>query len=134
MLLVKLKYNSPTDRDSFINKRVDISGFLIGNIFRDLYFRVKNEFEQNLNTFYYDSKNERSSEPDTFWSQETSNEDAKYMFFNIIDKESTKISIHLGKLLNRKLVDEGFMYAFKNAWGLKNSSSKPNEGVVQDLE
>jgi len=135
MLLTKLKYKPPTDRDSFINKRVDISGFLIGNIFRDLYFRVKNEFEQNLNTFYYDSKNERSLEPDTFWSQEIQNTGDKksYMFYNIIDTDSTKTSIHLNKLLNRKLVDEGFMYAFKNAWGLKNSTSRAKEGVVQDL-
>ena len=52
-LLVNLINNSPsTDRDSYIYKRVDISGFLISAIFRDLYFRVKNKLSENLNIFY----------------------------------------------------------------------------------
>ena len=30
------------DRDSYVNKRVHISGFLFASLFRDLYFRYKN--------------------------------------------------------------------------------------------
>ena len=30
-------------------------------------------------------------------------------------------------------MDEGFLYAFKNCWGLKNATGKCKEGVVQDL-
>ena len=120
-----------TDRDSFINKRVDISGFLIGNIFRDLYFRTKNELEQNLNKFYYDSSKNRGDEMDVYWNKPSVN--YPYTFFEIIDTETTNNTVSITKLLNRNLMDEGFMYTFKNCWGLKNSTSKCKEGVVQDL-
>ena len=34
--------------------------------------------------------------------------------------------------VNRKIIDDGFMFAFKNAWGLKGA--KGNKlGIVQDL-
>ena len=46
---VELKFRPETDRDSFLYKRVDLSGFLISSIFRDLYFRVKNNLIEKLN-------------------------------------------------------------------------------------
>ena len=49
LLDVYLKYKQPTDRDSFINKTFDLSGFLVGTIFRDLYFRLKNHIEHSIN-------------------------------------------------------------------------------------
>ena len=133
LVLTKLEFKIPTDRDSFINKRVDISGFLVGNIFRDLYFRTKNELEQNLNKFYYDSSRTNGGEMDVFWSKTSEGAGDLYPFFNIIDIEDINNSISIKRLLNRTLIDDGFMYTFKNCWGLKNSSSKCKEGVVQDL-
>ena len=129
--MTSLDIKETTDRDSFINKRVDISGFLIGNIFRDLYFRTKNELEQNLNKFYYDSSKNRGDEMDVYWNKPSVN--YPYTFFEIIDTETTNNTVSITKLLNRNLMDEGFMYTFKNCWGLKNSTSKCKEGVVQDL-
>ena len=65
-LLVNLINNRPsTDRDSYIYKRVDISGFLISAIFRDLYFRVKNKLSENLNIFY---NTKESENPGAYWN------------------------------------------------------------------
>ena len=132
LILTKLNIKPETDRDSFINKRVDASGFLIGNIFRDLYFRIKNELEQNLNKFYYDTNKTKQGSTDNFWKSDSEN-DKNHPFFNIVGEEENNNIIPMKKLLNRRLMDEGFMYTFKNCWGLKDSSSKCKEGVVQDL-
>ena len=40
-----LGISEETDKDSYIYKRVDLSGFLVGTIFRDLYFRYRNNIE-----------------------------------------------------------------------------------------
>ena len=38
-----------TDRDNLMYKCIDMSGFLISAIFRDLYFRLKNDFIERCN-------------------------------------------------------------------------------------
>ena len=126
LLLTKTGFKQPTDRDSFINKRIDISGFLIGNIFRDLYFRVKKKYEENINTFYHNVTN-----ADIHWSQGDMN---TYQFWNIIDtNRDNDIGQRIHKLLERSIIDKGFNYAFKNCWGLQNATGKCKQGVVQDL-
>ena len=107
-----------TDRDSFINKRIDISGFLIGTIFRDLYFRVKNDLEYKINISYY-SGHESILLADEYWVTHGFNE-------NFLTKEFRNV------LINRKIMDDGFLYAFKNCWGLKNAKGC-KDGIVQDL-
>ncbi len=37
ILCVRHKIEPPTDRDSFLYKRVDLSGFLLPNLFRESY-------------------------------------------------------------------------------------------------
>lgn len=138
LLLTKLKFKLPTDKDSFINTRVDISGYLIGNIFRDLYFRLGNKLEEQINKFYYNISIKNSSnleqsqeQKEMYWIGDEGDKVSK--FFNIVSLEDKDDSIKITKLIDRKIIDDGFMFAFKNAWGLKNSSGKLKEGVVQDL-
>ena len=135
LLLTKLKFKSQTDRDSLINTRIDISGYLIGNIFRDLYFRLGNKLEEQINKFYYNrnlentiGEKETDQKKHNYWSENPN------QFFNIVSLEEDDNSININKLIDRKIIDDGFMFAFKNAWGLKNSSGKLKEGVVQDLD
>ena len=127
LLLTKLGVKKQTDKDSFINKRVDISGYLIGNIFRDLYFRVKKKIEENINIHYYTPK------PSTLYWQ--SGDVSTYPFWNIINSDiiQSNNSIMIHKLIERQIIDKGFNYAFKNCWGLQNATGKCKEGVVQDL-
>ena len=41
MFLLHQNLETPTDKDSYFNKRIDMGGFLLGKLFRDLYFRVQ---------------------------------------------------------------------------------------------
>jgi len=52
LLLTRLGILQPTDRDDYRYKRIDVSGFLISQIFRDLYFRIKNEITYGVNKLY----------------------------------------------------------------------------------
>ena len=128
---VEHKFKPETDRDSFLFKRVDLSGFLISNIFRDLYFRVKNNLIEKLNVAY--AKAEATTGPDgttrtNYW--EGKNADGIYNITSFIGSNNEGI-VDIKQIVDRTFIDEGFMYAFKNCWGLKNAPCK--EGIVQDI-
>lgn len=101
-----------TDRDSYLVKRVDISGFLIAQLFRDLYFRLKNDIRDNINKSCSNLAREREGN---------------------VTLENNITLQNITNLVNYRLIDDGMMYAFRNCWGMKNSSSC-KEGVVQDLD
>ena len=135
-LLVNLINNNPsTDRDSYIYKRVDISGFLISAIFRDLYFRIKNKLSENLNIFY---NTKESENPGAYWNiflnqDEEDVTKRNYRFFNILGENNDDDGgLSINKLIDQTIMDEGFLYAFKNCWGLKNASGC-KQGVTQDM-
>ena len=120
-----------TDRDSFLYKRVDLSGFLISSIFRDLYFRVKNKMVEVLNVAYSKAQatgNIDSSTIVNYWLEKNAND--KYNIVNFI-RESNEGILDVKNIIDRSIIDEGFMYAFKNCWGLKDAPCK--EGIVQDI-
>ena len=120
LLLTKLEYKKTTNKDNFIHKRVDISGFLIGTIFRDLYFRVKNKLIEDINI-------------KVSTLQDKSQRDGlEISYFDLFLKEK---EFYLGNfLINRKIMDEGFLFTFKNCWGLKGmKGGSCKQGIVQDL-
>ena len=59
------KIEPPTDRDSFLYKRVDLSGFLLPNLFRESYkqfqrdskIAVDTEYRFNINQYQGDNRN-----------------------------------------------------------------------------
>lgn len=100
----------PTCRDSYLAKRVDISGFLIAQLFRDLYFRLQKATIENINIKF------------SSLSKET---DGQVLFENQINRSS------IVQFINYRKIDDGMMYAFRNCWGMENAPCK--EGIVQDL-
>ena len=52
ILCVKHGLDKPTDRDSFMYKRVDLSGFLLGNLFREAYKQFQRDSKIALDTEY----------------------------------------------------------------------------------
>lgn len=128
-ILTNLGIKKPTDKDSYIYKRIDLSGFLISAIFRDLYFRVKNRMIEVLNVGYSTKDSNNTGE---YWNNfYDMNGVRQYEFYKFLGLDETTGYITIDKALERKIVDEGFLYAFKNCWGLKDAPCK--EGVVQDL-
>jgi DNA-directed RNA polymerase II subunit RPB2 len=139
-----LGIKSYTDRDSYMYKRVDLAGFLISTLFRDLYFRVKNRLIEvcNINHNKHDKEN--------FWQNEDTNtlkdnlfwlnfppdiKMKKYNIYRLVGSnaaDDTSSIISVNKIINQDIVNDGFTYAFKSAWGLKNAPGN-KEGVVQDL-
>ena len=100
-----------TDRDNYMYKRIDVSGFLIGLLFRDLYFRVKNQLTANVNTTYAKlDKQRRITEQ------------------NLSDLVTDE---NVTEFFTDEIMSDGFRYAFKNCWGMRDAPCK--EGVVQDL-
>jgi DNA-directed RNA polymerase II subunit RPB2 len=135
LLLVKIGVKSVTDRDSFMNKRVDAAGYLIGIIFRDLYFRVKNNLRDTLNKAYYsivDSEStEKVKDADKYWNSRLENNRTQLDML-IGDMESVSSTVTITDIFDKSIMTEGFMYAFKNCWGLKNARGC-KQGIVQDL-
>jgi len=120
--LLKTKWNmlDITDRDNYMYKRIDAGGFLMSTMFRDLYFRVRNNFEHSMNSNFSEL------------------EKKNVVVLNIQEKAvDTNINMQLvseeniADFINQEIMTDGFKYAFKNCWGLKNAPCK--EGVVQDL-
>ena len=136
-LLIKFINNAPsTDRDSYLYKRVDISGFLMSAIFRDLFFRVKNKLMETLNIFYTTKEGENQN---IYWNQysnqsESSLLEKNFRIYNIISSAIDDVDggLPISTLVDQSIMDEGFMYAFKNCWGLKNARGC-KQGVTQDM-
>ena len=112
LVSTSLGMKKPTDRDSYFNKRVHISGLLIAALFRDLYFRFKNDIIYSVNKIY-------TLEP------------VKYEG----DKIKTLINpANMYLIFKTKIIDEGFLRAFKMSWNLKDTKTEDwQKGVVQDL-
>ena len=133
LILVKLNIRTITDKDNFMNKRVDTAGYLIGTIFRDLYFRVKNNLRDNLNRAYAGIK-PTLKEADAEWSKSLGDEEThRTQLDNFIGHSSSTTSIiKINELFQQHIMNDGFLYAFKNCWGLKNARGC-KQGIVQDL-
>lgn len=98
-----------TSRDSMNAKRVDVSGFLLGKLLRDLYFRVRNHMKERINILY------RKETP------------LRLMQFKDAVRDQ------FSDICNAGIITDGMRYAFKNCWGLKNAACI-SSSIVQDLE
>ena len=112
LISVSLGLAEPTDRDSYLNKRVHISGHLIATLFRDLYFRYKNYLIETFNRAYH------------------SDSDARYKT-DITTLMNTNI---MNRVTAKRIIDDGFIRAFKVCWNLVHTPCEDwQKGVVQDL-
>ena len=93
-----------TNRDSYLYKRVDVSGILMANMFRDGYNQLRNNIKNKIDKeFIYGS-----------WK----NMDE----FKVIIENNSK------SIFDRQFISDLSRRSFKGKWGLKES-----EGIVQDL-
>jgi len=114
LLKTKMGLIETTDRDNYMFKRIDVSGFLIANIFRDLYFRVKNLMFYKCNQIF------ESGKTMGLWNSVNISE--------LVNMEN------LETIFDSTIMTDGFKYAFKKCWGLKNApAASCKQGVVQDL-
>ena len=107
ILKVFTKQEKPTDRDNFKFKRVETSGSLIYQLFRE-YFLIQNKaIAQTIDKEYY------------------------YHIGKYTDNFTSLIEDNTKEIFKERIVEKGFKTAFKGKWGANANTMRL--GVVQDL-
>ena len=112
LLMVAMNESQPTNRDSYVFKRIEIPGTLIYDLFKEYYTLQQNDIFLQLDKEYFYSvkKNANSYQ----------NRD----FMNLIAENQSKI-------FSNRIVENGFKKAFKGDWGAESHTKKI--GALQDL-
>jgi len=108
LLMVYLKEELPTDRDSFLYKRIDLPGVLLYDLFKEFYGIQKNTILMNIDKAY---NSERES--------------------GMYTTDFASIMSNGEQYFRERIVEIGFKKAFKGNWGSQAYTKKV--GVVQDL-
>ena len=109
LLDISLGYINYDDRDSYINKRIDTPGILIGNLLRTYYTKMIKDMKTHINKEFSNGS----------WK-------ANNNFNDIINKSN------IYKILKYNIITTGLKYALATgSWGLKSGSSK--QGIAQVL-
>lgn len=115
LINVCLGASKESDRDSYLFKRVDISGFLVGNLFRDYYNQFRNSVRNTIDREYLYGP----------W-RTTKNID------HLINK-SNMFTIFRGDI-----IEDGMKKSLKGSWGTnmiqeQQDLDKIKQGISQDL-
>ena len=103
-----LGWEKESDRDNYIFKRVDISGFLTANLFRDFYNAFRNNARARV--------------------------DSTYNYGSFIDKTDISDLItqtNRWKIFDSNIIENGMTSSLKGKWGVNQDPEKG--GIVQDL-
>jgi len=136
LLKVYTKEEKPTDRDNFQFKRVELSGTLIYDLFREYYLIQKKDITRKIDEEYYYHKGEYK-EDDTLSRKEKkqlkikSKEEEKKSENKYKDNFIGLIEANFKSFFKERLVEQGFKKAFKGNWGSESHTKRL--GVVQDL-
>ena len=118
LLKVQQKEEKPTDRDSFMFKRVELSGKLIYDLFREYYLIQKRAISLAIDKEYYYHSGKYKDLTDS------GTDTGKVNFLKIIEDNSREF-------FKERIVEQGFKKAFKGNWGSQTHTKRL--GVVQDL-
>jgi len=104
MLKVYKNQEPPTNRDNFKYKRIELSGALIYDLFREYYLIQKKQILLKIE---------------------------KVDYFGKIDNLSEYLELNQSSIFKTRIVETGVRKAFKGAWGSQTNTKRV--GVVQDL-
>ena len=135
LLKVNTNEEKPTDRDNFKFKRVELTGTLLYDLFREYYLIQKKDITRKIDEEYYYhkgsytevglSRKEKQILKNKIHSKETAKEN-KYK-----DNFVELIESNFKSFFKDKIVEQGFKKAFKGNWG--SATHTKRLGVVQDL-
>ena len=131
ILKVYTKEEKPTDRDNFRFKRIELTGSLIYDLFREYYLIQKKAITQKIDEEYYYHKGEYKDD-ETLTRKEKKQiknrpvEVNKYQnnFIGLIES-------NVKTFFKERIVETGFRKAFKGNWGSEEHTKRL--GAVQDL-
>lgn len=112
LIRVVAKIDSPTDRDSFCNKRVEVSGTMMYDLFREYY---KSQF-----------KNIRLAIDKEYYYQKKHGKDYQGLNFERLVSED-----NYHQYFKERILETGINRAFKGNWG--ETAHTKRIGVIQDL-
>jgi DNA-directed RNA polymerase II subunit RPB2 len=126
LLKVVNKDKLPTDRDNFRFKRIELSGTLLYDLFREYFLIQKKEIAQKIDQEYYYHKGEYKEDDSTKKKKENTREPDKYKnnFVSLIES-------NFKMFFKTRTVELGFKKAFKGNWGSQAYTKRL--GIVQDL-
>jgi DNA-directed RNA polymerase II subunit RPB2 len=108
LLRVHNKEEKPTDRDSFRFKRVELTGSLIYDLFREYFLIQKRDITLKIDAEHYYHKGAYKEES----------------FLRLIENNSREF-------FKERIVENGFKKAFKGNWGAEAHTKRV--GAIQDL-
>ena len=134
LLKVYTLQEKPTDRDNFRFKRIELTGSLIYDLFREYFLIQKRSISQKIDKEYYYHKGEykntdeliEDSAPQSTKSKMMSSESSRYK-----DNFIGLIEANFKEFFKDRDVELGFKKAFKGNWGSETHTKRL--GVVQDL-
>ena len=112
LLMVNTGEAKPTNRDSYVYKRIEIAGTLIYDLFKEYYTLQQNDIFLQTDTEYF------------YAYKKSENSYQNYDFLNIISSNQSKI-------FKNRIVENGFKKAFKGNWGSAAHTKKI--GALQDF-
>jgi len=133
LLKVYLKEERPTDRDNFRFKRVELTGSLMYDLFREYYLIHKKDITRKIDEEYYYHKGEYKDdetlsrkEKKQIKTKDKTIQDNKYKdnFIGLIES-------NFKSFFKERIVEQGFRKAFKGNWGSEAHTKRL--GAVQDL-
>ena len=125
LLKVYSRDEKPTDRDSFRFKRVELSGSLIYDLFREYYLIQKRAIAKKIDEEYYYHQGEyKEVELKTREKEDPKENKYRGNFVGLIET-------NIRTFFKDRDVESGFKRAFKGNWGSESHTKRV--GVVQDL-
>ena len=143
VLQVYTKAKKPTDRDNFRFKRIELTGTLIYELFREYYLIQKKDITRKIDEEYYYHKGEYTEDETLTRKEQKSiksktkdkDKDAKDDKPKEPDKYKDNfislIESNFKQFFKDRIVEAGFKKAFKGNWGAQTHTKRV--GVVQDL-
>ena len=124
LLKVYTKEEKQTDRDNFNFKRIELTGSLIYDLFREYYLIQKKTITQKIDKEYYYHSGEYTTD-DNEKDKDKKTKDYKDNFTNLIDEFNIK------NYFKDRDIENGFKKAFKGNWGAEIHTKRT--GVIQDV-
>jgi len=132
LLKVYTLQEKPTDRDNFRFKRVELTGSLIYDLFREYYLIQKRSISTKIDKEYYYHKGEYKDDTELLEETGLSKKDKSVAEINKYkDNFVGLIENNVKAFFKDREVENGFKKAFKGNWGSESHTKRL--GVVQDL-
>ena len=132
LLRVYKKEEKPTDRDSFLYKRVELTGSLMYDLFREYFLIQKREISLKIDQeYYYHSVKYTKDEESGSGNTRDKNKEGKNPNQYKGDRFIGLIDANIKEFFKDRAVEKGFRKAFKGNWGSEAHTKRL--GVVQDL-